>query len=108
MNPNFKPHMITNKLLKACEEQVQKYFGEREMNMVCGVCEATEGAWNRNCKACPLSNNGDYCSCTNDSTFIHQGRRLGATKKQLLVRGYRLIEIMDKHGITIYDVKVKP
>lgn len=108
MNPNFKPHMITKALLKACEEQVQKYFGEREIGDTfdkCLICEGLESF--RDCSHCPLGDGSDHCACIYDSTYINQPDRFSATPKQLLARGNRIIEILDEHGITIYDAEVK-
>ncbi len=105
-NPNFKPHMITDKLLEACEEQVQKYFGEREMDRGCLICMGLPAS--HNCAVCPLGDGGDYNAfCIKDSTFIEQDERSHSTKRQLLARGNRLIEILNEHGIEIYDAEVK-
>ena len=109
MNPNFKPEMITPKLLKACEEQVQKYFGERDMDDKCLICDATS-YYNANCYACPLSEGDKYSlipPCCYDPTFVAGISRLSANKEQLLARGNRLIEILDQHGIAIIDKEVK-
>ena len=105
MNPDFKPHMITDKLLKACEEQVQKYFGEREMDFQCLICPAIPDG---DCCVCPLGDGVKELACLDDPTYLNISQRLAAKKSKLLTRGKRLIKIMDKHGITIYDAKVKP
>lgn len=114
MNPNFKPHMITDKLLKACEEQVQKYFGEREMDAGCLICGGTRYK-SMNCKYCPLgdgsnwlhNDHGKPAPCTFDISYIHGSRRETSTYEARLRRGNRLIKILDKSGITIYDEEVE-
>lgn len=107
MNPNFKPHTITDKLLKACEEQVQKYFGEREMDLSCLICSAIPDG-DGGCYICPLGDGVKELACIYDSTYLGPCQRRTAKKSELLARGKRLIKIMDKHGITIYDAEVKP
>ena len=102
MNPDFKPHIITDKLLKACEEQVQKYFGERKMDSGCLICPAIPLG---NCYICPLGDGVEELACINDPTFLEMTQRRTAKKSELLARGNRLIEILDKHGIEIYDAK---
>lgn len=107
MNPNFKSHMITPNLLKACEEQVQKYFGEGDFDEHddCLICRGLE-LW-RACSMCPLGYpNAIGLPCVDDPTFIDQGSRLTASKEKLLARGNRLIEILGEHGIEIYDAEV--
>lgn len=112
MNPNFKPHMITKKLLKACGDQVNKYF-YGPMDSDCEFCKAMPrisfGDYtDYDCSQCPLGDGESRgCPCVTDKTFIDEGRRETASKKQLLARGNRLIEILDQHGITIYDKEVK-
>lgn len=112
MNPNFKPEMITKKLLKACEEQVQKYFGQREMDGDCEICKAlgSDDHGFPNCRRCPLGDGDEWgppkksAPCTYDPTYLSAGtfgERLNATKEELLARGNRLIEIFDQHGIKI-------
>ena len=104
MNPNFKPHMITDKLLKACKEQVQKYFGEREMDSECLICLAIPLV---DCSICPLGDGVEDLACLDDPTFLGIIQRQLAKKSELLARGNRLIEIMDEHGITIDDAEAK-
>jgi len=106
MNPNFKPEMITPKLLKACGDQVSKYF-YGPMDGDCLICDGTQGD-GCNCKHCPLGDGlNKGVPCTKDPTFIYGIRRHGASKERLLARGNRLIEILDQHGIAIYDKEVK-
>ena len=110
MNPNFEPHMVTKKLLKACEKQVDKYFrgcfGAYDNCLICGGLKSF-----RDCENCPLAVGktftSRFVSCTHDATYIEQGEREHASKEQLLARGNRLIEILDKHGIIIYDKEIE-
>lgn len=106
MNPNFKPEMITPKLLKACAEQVQKYFGQRGMDTDCEFCLCVGKAGDLiNCHHCPLGRGEiDDMGCVYDHpTFIPPMDRLKASREKLLARGNRLIEILDKAGISIID-----
>ena len=103
MNPNFKRSMITPELLEASEKQVQKYFGEREMDDNCEFCLTVDS-----CRECPLDD-GSFrdCGCMKDDTFIYPRLRKTASKEKLLARGYQLIEILKKHWIEIKDVEVE-
>ena len=108
MNPNFK--RITPELLKASEKQVQKYFGEIEMDDKCEFCKAVgRDNWGLAlCEKCPLSGGDAYgYDCLDDPTYIAQNERKTAPKEKLLARGYRLIEILKKHWIEIKDVEVE-
>ena len=60
------------------------------------------------CSQCPLGDgSADGAPCTLDETFITEGYRGFSSRVRRLARGNRLIEILDEHGITIYDVKIK-
>ena len=109
MNPYFKPEMITPKLLKACGDQVNKYF-YGPMDDKCEFCRAMPDSAEDgevDCRRCPLSDGELVDACCEDKTFIPPANRRGATKKQLLARVNRLIEILDEHGITIIDEEVE-
>ena len=112
MNPNFKPEMITPKLLKACGDQVNKYF-YGPMDDKCEFCRAIPrvsfGTYtDYDCSRCPLGDGESRgCPCVKDKTFIGEGRRKTASKKELLARGNRLIKILDEHGIAIIDEEVE-
>jgi len=113
MNPNFTEKMITPKLLEACEKQVQKYFGEREMDVWCEICRAVPSLYHGpKCSECPLGDGSDDwgengAPCREDPTFIDYMERHCASKKKLRARGNRLIEILGQHGIEIYDAEVE-
>ena len=107
-NPKFKNYMITKKLLNACERQLHKYFGDREMDQNCDICDAID----TDCIHCPLGDgiidwNDGHPPCVKDSSFINPKNRVDADEELLISRGDRLIEILDENGIQIYEKEFK-
>ena len=112
-NPEFKQHMITSKLLRACAKQVQKYFGEIKMDGHCEICSALTK--HLDCVHCPLGDGKTSfphdkrwsAPCVDDETFITEGERTKAKNEGLIARGNRLIEIFGENMIEIYEVPEK-